>query len=230
MFMIAGLVTATVGAQAQQPPTAESKSTIKPCIVVLGVRTPTRFEIRRDVRLLEVLLLAGGLTEHTQGTVEVVHTDSPCFESDSWPPRREQGSRDTYKVSEVLRAEASANPYLRSGDVVSAVEFDPIFVIGNVRTQREIVLKEQLTLTKAIAMAGGIRSEDWSGWVWIYRMKDGKVGTERLRYDLRAIEKGRIPDPILQPYDIVDVPRKSGHGDVLIGKGQPPKLPTRIIE
>lgn len=231
-LIIAGLIAASSGAQAQQLATADRNSAIKPCVVVFGVRAEARFEIRRNVRLLEVLILAGGLTEHSQGTVEVIHTHSSCFESDSWPPRGEQRSVDIYKVSEVLRAEASANPYLRSGDVVIALEFDPIFVTGNVKTPRGIVQKQQLTLTQAIALAGGVLPGTRPDRIHIYRMKEGKVGGQILRYDLKAIKKARTPDPILQPYDIVEVdPNYHGVpiGD-LLPPLQRPKLPTRIIE
>jgi len=199
MIIAIGL-SAAFGIRAQQLRTdtsAGNESNAKPCIVapcvvVFGaVRAPARLELRRPVRLAEVFAMAGGLTNRASGTVKVTHADSDS------PTYR-------YVLSEVLRRDETANPYVEAGDMIYVTELDPIYVIGTVLSQREIYPKDPMTLTQAINLAGGARRNAQISRVVIYRHERG-FGFS-IRADLVAIGKHQADDPILQPYDIVEVP------------------------
>ena len=212
-------------------------SNLKPCLVVTGgVKTPTRFELRRPVRLAEALFFAGGLTESADGFIQVVHTNTTCFQSElRYPTEKDFGAavkRETFELSALMRGQEKANPLLNAGDVVMVTELSPVFVVGNVKQQKEIAFREGLTLTKAIELAGGVMPNTRTKGIHIYRAKDGKIGAEDLRFDLDAIKKGRIPDLALQPYDIIDVPKKKGHGGTLRDMLRPTgfELAAGIIE
>jgi polysaccharide export outer membrane protein len=185
------------GIRAQQPSPNTStadKSNAKPYVVVFGaVRAPARLEPRRQVRLAEVLAMAGGLTNRASGTVKVTHADSDS-----------PGKSYTYVLSEMLRREETSNPYVEGGDIVFVPELDPIYVIGSVLTQSEIYPKESLTLTQAIKLAGGARRDAQTGRIVIYRHFKG-IGFS-IKADLVGIKKHLAEDPLLQPYDIVEVP------------------------
>ena len=84
-------------------------------------------------------------------------------------------------------------------------EGEPVFITGAVFQPRELVIKDQLTLARAIAMAGGTQKLANTSQVHIYRKKDGKIGSEDLKFDYDAIRKGKAPDVLLQAYDIIDV-------------------------
>lgn len=196
MIIVIGLITAS-GIRAQQPrlnTSAADESNAKPYVVVFGaVRAPARLELRRQVRLAEVLAMAGGLTNRASRTVKVTHADSDS-----------PGKSCTYVLSEVLRREETANPNVEAGDIVFVAELDPIYVIGRVLTQSEIYPKEPLTLTQAIKLAGGARRDAQISRVVIYRHQKGISFS--IRADLVAIRKHLAEDPLLQPYDIVEVP------------------------
>jgi polysaccharide export outer membrane protein len=201
LIVVIGLLGAG-GIRAQQPrpnTSAADESNAKPCVVapcvtVFGaVRAPAQLELRRRVRLAEVFAMAGGVTGRASGTVKVTHADSDS-----------PGKSYTYVLSEVLRLEDTGNPYVEGGDIVFVTELDPIYVIGSVLTQREIYPKEPLTLTQAIKLAGGARRNAQISRVVIHRQDKG-FGLS-IRADLVAIRKHHTEDPILQPYDIVDVP------------------------
>jgi protein involved in polysaccharide export with SLBB domain len=77
--------------------------------------------------------------------------------------------------------------------------------MGPVMGARELPLRDQLTLGRAIAMAGGPQRLSNTGEVHIYRQKDGVGGQDDLKYNYDAIKKGKAPDPLLKPFDIIDV-------------------------
>ncbi len=70
-------------------------------------------------------------------------------------------------------------------------------------------MRDQLTLSLAIAMVGGVRKEAKSSDVRIYRQKPGSRDWETLRADLAAIKKNQKPDVLLQAYDVVEVGESS---------------------
>ena len=196
MLFVIGLL-AACGIRAQQPTpntSAGDETNAKPYVVVFGaVKAPARLELRRQVRLAEVLAIAGGLTKRASGNVKVTHADGDS-----------PGKSYKYVLSEVLSREETSNPYVEGGDIVFVPELDPIYVIGSVLTQSEIYPKESLTLTQAIKLAGGARRDAQTGRIVIYRHVKG-IGFS-IKADLIAIKKHLAEDPLLQPYDIVEVP------------------------
>jgi protein involved in polysaccharide export with SLBB domain len=81
-------------------------------------------------------------------------------------------------------------------------------VTGLVAQPGPIVLKDRMTLRQAIAMTGGPQRLAKAE-VYIYRQKEGKNGVEPLKFNYDDIKKGKAEDPVLQPYDIIDVGRSS---------------------
>ena len=115
-------------------------------------------------------------------------------------------------------------------------EGQPIFITGMVVKPGDILIKDQLTLTRAIAMVGGMQKMANTSQVHIYRKTEGKLSPEPLRYDYDAIRKGKAPDVLLQAYDIIDVRpagtfSAKGLGELLkgLGTGTLGQLPTRIL-
>lgn len=217
MILAIGLLT-TGASRAQQPAQNASTSVESqaPCLTVYGaVRAPAMFTLRRPVRLAEVIAMAGGLTARAGESVQVIHTRTPCYQpgqesrSVSWLDSTSKevpaGQSDTYVLSEVSRTDDKSNPFLQAGDIVIVTEQYPIYVVGSVVAPREIYSKEPLTLSQAIKLAGGAHRNAEVSKVVVYQPKKGAVFLAR-QFDLRAIRKHRVVDPILQAYDIVFVP------------------------
>jgi hypothetical protein len=61
-----------------------------------------------------------------------------------------------YQLEKTLRADDGSNPYLLPGDVVRIPEAEQVFIIGNVKEPKSIALREELTLSRAIAMVSGV--------------------------------------------------------------------------
>jgi protein involved in polysaccharide export with SLBB domain len=113
------------------------------------------------------------------------------------------GRIEIYEIDTVRNGVGSTDPYIRPGDIVIVTEGEPIYLTGFFNAPREIVMKDNMTLVRAVAMAGGLQKLAKSN-INIYRQVKGKVGPEKMIVDYNAIREGKKPDIPLQAYDIVD--------------------------
>lgn len=188
-----------------------------PAMVLGAVPTPTRVQMQRKVRLNEVITVSGGFTERANGDIQVLHTEpvmcpEPGEETDplSTGDGLSPNPLKVYKIVDLMAGKPEANPFIRPGDVVTVMEAKPVYITGTVVAPQPLLLREGLTLSRAIAMAGGAVSGDAkTSDVRIYRTKPGSSEQEVLRVDLAAIKKQKKPDVLLQPYDIIEVPKAS---------------------
>ncbi|QYO63011.1 polysaccharide biosynthesis/export family protein [Leptolyngbya sp. 7M] len=180
-----------------------------------AVRTPHRFRIQRRVSLVELLVSAGGLTDAAGGEIRIQRPrDLSCRERREATSDGESRPNVTIiKITDLLNGLPEANPIIVSGDIITVLEAYPIYVIGGVMRPGKIDSRSKVTLSRAISMSGGFsRSADKES-IAIIR-KEGGAG-EILEVSLAKIENGEVDDPILKPFDIVDVREK----------GKPPKRP-----
>ena len=186
----------------------------RPPIAVYGaVRDPQRMQALRKVKLNEILSFAGGTTERSNGTIQIVHT-APVLCADPGDPIETQATIDNeapkiflYKTKDIISGVPNSNPFVRPGDVVMALEAMPIYVTGSVVSPQGLYLTEGMTLRRAISMVGGPRPEAKAKAVTIYR-RDPVTGVAKsIPVDYVAIKKQEQPDIELKPYDIIDVPQ-----------------------
>jgi polysaccharide export outer membrane protein len=205
----------------------------QPVSVIGAVRSPAQFKLQRQVRLLELISLVGGPTDTAGQTVQVVHAEGGMMCAQSADTSiTESGAFTTYKLDDTLHGTADANPIVRPGDIVSVPQADQVFVIGNVLKPSAIPLKEPLTISKAIAMAGGTGPNTKKDKIRIIRQISGTQKQE-ISVDLAAIEKNRTQDVALVANDVIDVP-VSGTKRLLrslVGAVVPTaaQLPVRVI-
>jgi polysaccharide biosynthesis/export protein len=236
----------------------------QPAVVFGAVRSASRIQMNRRVRLHELLANAGGITLGASGTIQIIHTepelcpdpedimqtvtaslsDKPVVPSTGTTAEQQAtasagsdiGRIEVYRINDVKKGLGKDDPFIRPGDLVIVTEGEPVYVTGAVTNPREIVMKDGLTLARALAMAGGPVRLAKTSEVHVYRQKEGKIGSEDLKYNYDAIRKGQQQDVLLQPYDIIDV-RQIGTlapkniGDVIlgIGKGTLGVLPMHVI-
>jgi polysaccharide export outer membrane protein len=212
----------------------------QPAVIFGAVRTPQRVDMRRRVRLHELLATSGGITQNASGTIQIMHTEPEmCAEPDKTgqpPTTTDIGQLEVYQIADVKTGQEKADPIIRPGDVVIVTEGEPIYITGAVGAPHEMTLKDGLTLHRAIMMSGGVTRIAKSNEVHIYRVKEGKIGSEDLKVNYDAIRKGQEKDILLKAYDIVDV-RQSGQfspkvlGDFFLNsvKSSAAYLPTMIL-
>ena len=208
----------------------------QPVAVLGAVRAPSRFQLQRRVRLLELLSFAGGPTENAGRTIQIVHTTTSAACNDAGKletNEMEASALDNYKLDETLNGADDANPFVRPGDVVSIAEADQAYVVGNVLRPSAIPLKESITVSRAIAMSGGLMPDTKTDRVRIVRQPPGSASKTEIFVDLKAIDRRNAEDVVLQAGDIIHVPVSGGKRLLrsLIGAVVPSiaQLPTRVI-
>lgn len=187
----------------------------RPAAVVYGaVRNPTAFDMRRRVRLIELLSRSGSVTEQASGDVQIFHTEEPmCPEPEDILMMASIKKTDdavalpysVYKIEDVKNGMKEANPVIWPGDIVLVQEARPIYVTGAVVQPAGLYLRQNLTLSLAIAQAGGARKGAKTDKVRIIRQKAGALNPDILVYNLDDIKKKKQPDVALMPYDVIDV-------------------------
>lgn len=181
-----------------------------PATVFGAVRQPTQVTMKRTVRLNELMTASGGFTERAAGTIQILHTEPvmcpmPGEEADAAPIDGTNLPLQIVKVAELRAGNPKANPVIRPGDYIIVTEAEPVYIIGSVVAPQGIFLRDQLTLSRAIAMVGGLKKEAKSSDVRVFRQKPGAQDQEIISVDYGAIKKNKKPDFFLQAYDVVEV-------------------------
>jgi polysaccharide export outer membrane protein len=182
----------------------------QPATVFGAVRQPTRVEMKRKVRLNELMAVSGGFTERASGTIQILHTEplmcpEPGEEAEAAPIDGTKIPLQIVKISELRSGKIEANPVIRPGDYVLVTEAEPIYITGAVLSPGGIYLREELMLSRALAMVGGPRKEAKLSDVKIFRQVPGSANQEVIHVDVAAIKKNQKPDFPLQAYDVVEV-------------------------
>ena len=206
-------------------------------VAVIGaVKSPGRFQLRRNMRVLEMLSFVGGPDPSAGRTVQVIRNpllSHRCDPGSSNPGADEsEDIVESFELAEVMRGIPEANPYVRPGDIITILIADQVYVVGNVLRPSAVPLTEPLTVSRAIAMVGGTLADTKSDRVRIVRQLASGAKSE-LRVDLKAIERRNAEDILLQPNDIIDVPTSEGKRFIrsLLGVIAPSVggLPVRVI-
>jgi polysaccharide export outer membrane protein len=203
-------------------------------VAVIGaVNDQARFQLQRPIRLLELLTYAKGVSAKAGQTINIVHSDAPSLCKQQDEAANDQTPFSSYKLSDTLMGDPKANPYLEAGDIVTIPEADQVYVVGNVNSPVAIPLKEPISLSRAIAMAGGVRQDTKKDKIRVLRQTPGSSSKQELIVDLSAIEKKRAEDPLLQANDIIDVPTSASKAFLrsLVSGVVPSvsQLPVRVV-
>jgi len=208
----------------------------QPVAVIGAVHGAAQFKMQRQVKLLELISLAGGPTDSAGQTIQIVHAGGGpiCKQSgDSGTDTADSSAFVTYKLNDTLHGLPEANPFVQPGDIISVPLADQIYVLGNVLKPSAIPLKEPLTVSHAIAIAGGTAPSTKKDKIRILRQLPGSTQKKEIFVDLTAIERNKAEDVALLPNDVVDVPI-SGTKSILrslLGTVVPTisQLPVRVI-
>lgn len=206
----------------------------KPVAIIGAVNEQSRFELQRRIRLLELLTYAKGVSPKAGQTINIVHSP-PALICQKAEPEADDATTafSSYRLSETLEGRPRANPYIEPGDIITIPDANQVYVVGNVFTPLTIPLKEPITLSRAVAMAGGVKQDSQKNKVRIVRQDPGTATSKEIVVDLSAIEKKRAEDVALMPNDIIDVPTSGTKSFLrtMLGTVAPSvaQLPVRII-
>jgi len=191
-----------------------------PVAVIGSVNSPGRFQMQRPIRLAELLTFVNGPTTNAGHTIDIIRDPSHpfCDGPTLVVPNAAGEELLSYDLDSVFKGGEQANPLIKAGDVVRVPEADKVnaYIQGNIRSALAISLAEPVTLTQAIAMAGGTTSGAQLDKISIRRQIAGSINRSEIVVNLKEINKGTRDDLLLQPNDIITVPGPSG-GKKLLG-------------
>lgn len=213
-----------------------------------AVKNPQRFLIQRQVYLNELIVLAGGLTDKSSGEIQVLRPSKlSCGSSMKNLVETENQSQKistdsasgtkifNIKIADLLKGEKDSNPVIVNGDIITVLEAAPIYIIGGVLNPKSINAASKITVSRAIATAGGLSKNANEKNVSIFRrMADG---TKIIRVNLEDVKAEKTEDIVLQKYDIVEVEQNGAEKrklpPVIINEDPPKKsaeIPLRIVQ
>lgn len=193
----------------------------RPVSTIFGaVKKEQRFQIQRPVHLNELIVISGGLTDRASGEIQIFRPKNiscvAVFMNEQFKKSgaenqdvfvqtsQSSGSETTtIKISDLLKGTEQANPQIYSGDIITVVEADPVYIIGGVAAPKRISSRLQTTLSRAIASAGGFTKDSDPKKITIFR-RDGR-NTKIIETNFEEVEKDSGKDILLQAYDVVDV-------------------------
>ena len=194
-----------------------------------AVRTPTRFRLLRPVRLRELIVRAGGFSDDLSGEIAIFR-----------PANLSCGQKDNaiqtidITVSDLLAGKGEADPLILSGDLITVARAVPIYVIGAVNNPKAISSRSGMTLTRAIATAGGLAKNAVGQKVTVFRRENGD--SKVIEADLEKIRTGDSDDVELKAFDIIEVAargsatRKYPPEIILSERRSGQELPLKIID
>ena len=157
------------------------------------VRNPGSLPLKGTMTIMDALSAAGSQTPEAGAYVEVyrraVATPGSEAAGKVVPPVR--------VTMEDLRSGRAQQILLADGDTVNVPKAQTFIVNGYVRTPGTYVLEGEVTLQRALAMAGGVTDRGAQGRTTIHRTVDGKL-----------VEiKSKLTD-VVQPNDTIYVPQR----------------------
>lgn len=209
-----------------------------PVAVIGAVNSPGRFQLQRPIRIAELLTFVNGPSTNAGRTIEIMRRSSRpyCDESKFVIPDEGEDELLTLTLADAFKGGETANPLVQAGDIIRVAEAGQMnaYIQGNVRNGTAINLKDPVSLSQAIAIAGGVTSGAQLEKITIRRQIPGTINREVILINLREINQGVRDDVLLQANDIIEVPGPTGVKKVfqdLIRSVVPmvTQLPTRVI-
>lgn len=192
----------------------------QPVAVIGAVNSPGRFQLQRRIKLLELLTFVNGPSDRAGGSIQIIRSSQTAACDPTPEDSLETATGEiliAYNLKDTLRADEAANPYVRPGDIIRIADAEQAYIIGAVKSTAPITLKEPVTLSEAIARAGGLAPEANSEKIRVIRQVKGTTTKTEIVANLKAINKRQQEDILLQANDVIDVPGPSGGKKFLDG-------------
>jgi protein involved in polysaccharide export with SLBB domain len=229
------------------------RSNRPPSVLYGAVKTPQRFRINRPVFLNELIINSGGFTEKVSGEIQIFRPKNlNCLKeiaakdnlnnndekSEKYIAVAEDNNSQyiNIKISDLIAGKKEANPQILSGDIITVLEAESVYVIGAVANPKQISFRSQITVSRAIASAGGLTKDALAQNITIFRREN--KNTKLIEVDLNKAKTNPAEDILLQASDIIEVAQrgrgKRTYSPVIkiaepIGKNTA-ELPLRIID
>jgi polysaccharide export outer membrane protein len=187
-----------------------------------SVRSPGVFQSEGRPSLLELIVLAGGLSDSHGSTAFIIRrpkgtgqkepeekqpASTPVAATDQEPAVEEAPKYEfkTANITALLKGHFEKDMFLEPGDIVNIPAADVFFVAGEVNKPGSFSLKEGTTLRQAISLAQGTNFRAALDRGIVFR-EDSSGKLEEVHVDIGAVMSGKKPDVAIVANDIIMVP------------------------
>ncbi len=165
-------------------------------VTVFGqVKTPGAYLISTPRSLLDVLALAGGLTDLADRSIFV--------------QRHGSLEKTAYSVTSQRGVISDTNVLINPGDTVLVPKAGVVYILGDVRLPGGYTMtnnEAQLSVLQLLARAGGTNNTAVPAHTRLIRKTNSGKGYEELPLQVSKMQKGKLPDVLLQADDILYIP------------------------
>jgi polysaccharide export outer membrane protein len=183
----------------------------QPVTVVGAVKNPGVHQIEGPKRLLELISMAGGLTDEAGSKVTITR-DVSAGPLPLAGARTDLGGKFTVGDVDLLGLMASTHPssnvLIRPNDVISVSTANLVYVMGEVKKPGGYTLHTHTTMSllEALAMAEGPLSTARPSHGRVLRLTGEGQAREEIPVDVSKMLNGKAADMPLQAYDILVIP------------------------
>lgn len=178
-------------------------------VAVLGqVKTPGSYPITAPRTAIDMVAMAGGLTDFADRTITIERHGDPK-------------DKVNYFLSNNAHEAIDDNVLVYPGDKVVVAKAGIVYVLGDVKVPGGFVMNNnssQLTVLQVVAEAGGTNHSAVPSHAKLMRKKDDG-GYDEMPLPLSAMQKGKQPDISLMTGDIIYVPFSYLRNVVMQGSG-----------
>src|SRR5215831_13168921 len=156
-------------------------------VALIGaVNEQGRYQMQRRIRLLELLTFAKGPSDKAGQTINIVRAPRKDLCAIGTESAHSEGGFIALRLNDTLRGQENSNPFIEPGDIVTVPEAEQVYVVGNVYSPKSLPLREPITVSRAVAMAGGPLRDSKTDKVRIVRQVEGG-GQAEMYVNLNAI-------------------------------------------
>jgi polysaccharide export outer membrane protein len=178
--------------------------------VIGAVEKPGVYDVSGQRTVLDMLAMSGGLKEDAGQLLFLIRPPQP-EEEISKEKKSAEGSMKTFVVNLddlLVKGDVRLNLALLHGDVINIPVSGKVFVGGEVKSPGGFPMKgKKITVSQAVALAGGLTGKAAGSEVKIFRYKEGGSGKALITSDIYAIQKGHEEDLQMKENDILFVPK-----------------------
>jgi polysaccharide export outer membrane protein len=164
-------------------------------VSILGqVRNPGTYSVTTPQTVLRVVAMAGGLTDVADRNIMIER-------------HRDPSEKIKYYLANDAQEVLSASPIVYPGDTVVVPRAPVVYVLGDVAKPGGYSIAtndSRLTVLQVIGMAGSANKTAVQSHVRLIRKTP--QGEQEISIQLAAIQKGKQPDVVLQPNDVLYIP------------------------
>ena len=143
--------------------------------------------------------------DDTSGTIRIERQSRLNCVRETDQAARDNGFKTlNIQINDILKGKA--DPEIVYGDLITVERAFPVYVIGAVDNPRPLYSRVQMSVSRAIAAAGGLSKTADPTKVVIFRREGAE--TRVIDIDLTKTAGERSGDELLKPFDILDVASK----------------------